>query len=77
MSTNIDLTVVKTNHGDISIESKNGKLYIWIGKNVPATIIHANAGLPGICGPHIEHDLQEITQKVIDEQLELSRKVKF
>ena len=60
--------------GSIDIQILDGKLYISIPKSLECVIEHRNAGLPGICGPNITHDIQNLSHYVCEEQKELAKK---
>lgn len=41
-------------------------MIISIPKGVETTIIHSNAGHPGLIGPDIRHDLDEISLEIVE-----------
>lgn len=70
----IEKTVLMTKNGNVYVYfNKEGKLQIEISRHVEADIVHLDSGVPGVIGPDVVYDLQSLTEKTCQEQLELSR----
>lgn len=46
--------------------TKKGRLIISIPNGIKTTIIHSNAGEPGLIGPDIRHDLDELSLEIVE-----------
>lgn len=46
--------------------TEKGRLIVTIPNGVKTTIIHSNAGEPGLIGPDISHDLDELSLEIVE-----------
>lgn len=73
MKNKITALHIEVNEEEVTIQIVDNKLHISIPKNLKCVVEHRGAGIPGVIGPDIEHDINEITEQVNKEQIGLAK----